>query len=200
MSTKTYDRQTGKFLARVAENMPEMSGEIMQSWIDNPKGLQKFLAGLCMPVSIAEPDSTLFVDRTIRSIYPNWVEKIIHPELEKTGPAEYDISKLELWIHDGQKDGNWVKGQIIYEYLKTSCSLKDCLSLRDLEEIQKKGVAFFRKHFAGKAIFAWKSVVLHRDGNLLAPYLYECGDKIVLAWYWLEYGWDDHDPAPRFTS
>ena len=46
MTAKTYDRQTGKFLARVAENMPEMSGEVMQSWINDPKSLQNFLKGL----------------------------------------------------------------------------------------------------------------------------------------------------------
>ena len=46
MTTKTYDRHTAKFLARVAENIPEMSTEVMQGWIENPHGLQKFLAGL----------------------------------------------------------------------------------------------------------------------------------------------------------
>lgn len=40
------DKQTCKFLARVAENLPEMSGGEMQAWIDNPNGLQAFLRGL----------------------------------------------------------------------------------------------------------------------------------------------------------
>ena len=46
MTAKTYDRQTAKFLAVVGENMPEMSGEVMQGWIQNPMALQKFLEGL----------------------------------------------------------------------------------------------------------------------------------------------------------
>jgi len=46
MEQKTYDRQSGKLIARIAENLPEMSGEVMQGWIDDPKGLQKFLLGL----------------------------------------------------------------------------------------------------------------------------------------------------------
>lgn len=41
------DRQTGKLIARIAENLPDMSRDLMQGWIDNPRGLQKFLAGLC---------------------------------------------------------------------------------------------------------------------------------------------------------
>jgi len=40
------DKQTCKFVARVAENLPMMSSDIMQGWIDNPRGLQKFLSGL----------------------------------------------------------------------------------------------------------------------------------------------------------
>jgi hypothetical protein len=51
MSAKTYDRQSGKLIARIAENLPEMSGDIMQGWIDNPKALQGFLAGLCPPTT-----------------------------------------------------------------------------------------------------------------------------------------------------
>lgn len=46
MEQKTYNRQTAKFLARVAENMPEISGDVMQEWIENPKALQRFLEGL----------------------------------------------------------------------------------------------------------------------------------------------------------
>ena len=43
---KTYDSQTAKFIATVCQNMPELSGDIMQGWIENPKGLKKFLKGL----------------------------------------------------------------------------------------------------------------------------------------------------------
>lgn len=41
------DKQTGKLIARIAENLPDISSDLMQGWIDNPRGLQKFLAGLC---------------------------------------------------------------------------------------------------------------------------------------------------------
>ena len=43
MTAKTYDRQTAKFLAVVGENMPELSGDVMQGWIQNPKAVQKAL-------------------------------------------------------------------------------------------------------------------------------------------------------------
>jgi hypothetical protein len=50
METKTYDGQTGKFLAKVAENMPKIPASIMQGWIENPKSLQRVLAEALMPL------------------------------------------------------------------------------------------------------------------------------------------------------
>jgi hypothetical protein len=52
MTTKTYDRQTAKLIARIAENIPEMPGDVMQGWIDNPRALQMFLAGLYPPQEV----------------------------------------------------------------------------------------------------------------------------------------------------
>ncbi len=43
------DKQEMKFWARMFENAPNMSSEVRQGWIDNPKGLQKFLSGLVPP-------------------------------------------------------------------------------------------------------------------------------------------------------
>jgi len=50
MTTKTYDRQTAKLLAVIGENMPELSGDVMQGWIENPKSVQKVLKeAFCPP-------------------------------------------------------------------------------------------------------------------------------------------------------
>ncbi|HUW71901.1 MAG TPA: hypothetical protein VMV66_01755 [Candidatus Humimicrobiaceae bacterium] len=50
MAAKTYDRQTAKFLAVVGENMPELSGDTMQRWIQDPKAVQKALYNaFCSP-------------------------------------------------------------------------------------------------------------------------------------------------------
>lgn len=53
-TAKTYDRQTASFLAVVGQNMPEISGDVMQGWIENPKALQKALrTALCPPETTA---------------------------------------------------------------------------------------------------------------------------------------------------
>ena len=48
----TYDSQTAKFIATVCQSIPELSEDTMQGWIENPKGLKKFLGGLCPPETI----------------------------------------------------------------------------------------------------------------------------------------------------
>jgi hypothetical protein len=140
------------------------------------------------------------VDRSIRPVYPDWMEKPMHPELEMTGPAEFDAGKLEQFLLEKQKTGV-VKGNDIYEHLKQTDTLKTCVGLRDLEEIQKKGIDFFRKHFAGKAVFGFRSVVLGRDyGRLRVPYLLESDGQAVLYWISLGVVWGADDPALRFAS
>lgn len=152
------------------------------------------------PEPEVELDPIIRVDRSIRPSYPDWMKEVMHPELESAGPAEYDISAIEQWLHDGQKDGKYIEGNKIYNHLKKTDTLKTCLGLRDLKEIQKKGIAFFRKHFKGKAVFGWAGIVRDRDGNLRVPYLYVRDDEVVLGWGWADYDWDGGSPALRFAS
>lgn len=145
-------------------------------------------------------DSIIHVDRSIRPVYPDWAKVVMHPELEAVGPAEYDLATVELWLHDEQKSGKWMKGEALYRYLKETESLKNCLGLHDAVEIQKKGIALFRKLFGGKAVFCWKSVVRNRFGYLHVPYVCGGGGEVVLYWDWLGSGWSAYGPAARFAS
>jgi hypothetical protein len=145
-------------------------------------------------------DTLIRVDRSIRPVYPDWVKTVMHPELELTGPVEYDLGTIDPWLHDGQKNGRSMEGHKLYEYLKEKKMLESCLSLRDGEEIQKKGLAVFRKFFQGKAVFLWKSVVQSRDGDLRVPYLCGDDDEVVVHWSWLDNSWFDCNPALRFAS
>ena len=202
-----FDPQTKKLCSAVVDAIPNLSEEMMQAWIGNPVALQNAMRlALCSgtiasaPIDKVPLDTTIRVDRSIPPIYPDWKMEVMHSELEALGPAEYDIVKVELWLHDGQKSGKSDKGTVIYQYLKDTGMLKTCFGLRDLEEIQKKGIAFFRKHFQGKAIFAWKGVVRNRYGRLHVPCLYGRGGKVVLCWDWLGDAWVGRHPALRLAS
>jgi hypothetical protein len=144
-------------------------------------------------------DTIIRVDRSIQPIYPDRMS-VLHPELEQTGPLEYYLVSVVLWLHEGQKNGNnW--SSTIYEYLKEKKMLESCLSLHDGEEIQKKGIAVFRRFFQGKKVILWKSIVKYR-GDHYVPYLAEDRDaEVVLAWMQLEHTcFDSKRPALLFVS
>lgn len=145
-------------------------------------------------------NTIIHVDRTVKPIYPDWKKKVMHPELEAQGPAEYDLSNVEQWLHDGQKGGKWIEGNKIYAHLKDNDLLKTCLTLRDGEEIKKNGVEAFRKSFKGKALFLWGSVVQYGGGYLYVPYLCDDGDEVVVSWGRLGLDWHDDSPAGRLAS
>ena len=169
------------------------------------EGALKFLRGelVVQPVVLPEPtpepvlDFIIRVDRSVKPSYPDWMKKLEHPELELAGPAEYDLAKVDQWLHDDQKRGS-VVGNTIYKHLQKGDNLANCLNLQDGLAIQAKGIAVFRKLFAGKAVFLWGSVVQYSSGSLVVPYLYGYGGEVVVGWGWLDFHWDSDHPALRF--
>ena len=146
-----------------------------------------------------KPDLILRPNRTTAPTLPSWATAFLHPELQLTGPTEFNLATdVEQWLHDGQKNGGRVKGQIIYDHLKTTELLESCIGLSGLLAIQAQGVTVFRQHFSGKAVFAWKSVVRPSVGNLRVPCLYGDGRVVRLDWLWLGGSWNDNRPALRF--
>lgn len=131
--------------------------------------------------------------------YPHWKERIVYPELENTGPAHFDVSTLDPWLHlchENEKMTN----ETIHEYLKYNGMLIDCLGLWDLLGIQKKGPDFYRAHFKGMAIPGWKSVIIDRNGDLNIPFLLEdeVTKELVIRWHWLGECCSINSPVYRF--
>ena len=124
------------------------------------------------------------VDRTIRPSYPDLVREVKYPELELAGPAKFDVRKIKTFLHYKQMDCS-ATGNKIHEELLAKKLLEDCLGLADLWAIRARGIGFFQKYFAGKAIFGWKSVVMGCDGGFYVPYLCDEGDEVKLRWRWL---------------
>lgn len=143
-----------------------------------------------------EWDPMIHVNRTTRPTYPEFLKKIKYPKLELTGPSEFDVTKLERYLHPKQVDG-YATGNEIYKKLIAKKMLEGCLGLADLQAIQARSIGFFRKHFSGKTVFGWKSVALYRRGSLFVPYLYERGGSVLLDWTWLDNNWDSSRPALR---
>jgi len=141
----------------------------------------------------------VYVDRTGRPAYPDFVKEVKHLKLELVGPTDFDVRKIELWLHSKQVNGCAI-GTEIYEDLLTKKLLEGCLGFADLQVIQERGIGFFRKYFFGKSVFGWKSVVLDCRGRLNVPYLFEGGDEVELLWRWLDDDFYSHNPALRFAN
>lgn len=152
-----------------------------------------------MPQPPPEPalDFVVRVDRSVKPIYPDWIKKVIHPELELAGPAEYNLQDgVEQWLHDDQKRGS-VVGGTIHKHLQKGDALATCLNLQDGLAIQQKGIAVFRKLFAGKVVIMWGSVVQGQSGDLFVPCLSEGDGGVVLDWFWLGNNFLSSFPALR---
>jgi hypothetical protein len=143
-------------------------------------------------------DSIVRVDRTSELVYPGWVKEVLYPELENTGPAEYDATKLTLFLLPDQEIGI-VTGKRIYQYFSDGNLLQNCLGFRDLLEIQKKGVNFFQQNWNGKVVYGWRSVVRDHDGDLYVPYL--CVDfNWVVEWRSIKNDYGFSKPALCFAD
>lgn len=124
---------------------------------------------------------------------------IAHPELENSGPAEYDIDLIEQWIHDDQRNGRWMLGSSLYRHLKDGGLLTTCVGLSDLEAIRNKGPSLFRKYFGGKTVCGWRSVGQCFKGLFFVPVIYDGGTSVILNWQWIKGNYDDRSPAARFS-
>ena len=187
--------------------LEDVSVEAVFNKLGGVNGAKRFLAAEFVLVEATKPepppepvlDFIVRVDRSVKPNYPDWMKKLMNPELELAGPAEYVLKTVSQWLHDDQKNGS-VEGNTIYKQLKKDNALASCLNLQDGLAIQQKGIAVFRKLFAGKAVFLWGSVVRNRNGDLIVPYLLEDGVKVVLDWNWLGNYFNSLDPALRFSK
>lgn len=161
--------------------------------------LERMIAGLKNPAAEVV-DTIIRVDRSIVPVYPDFTKTVMNLGLETTGPVKYSLSEVEFWLHEGQRHGQRIEGHELYGHLRDNGILEDCLSLRDGEEIQKKGPVTFRRFFGGKFIFLWKSVVQSRDGYPWVPYLSECAEQVFMDWRRLDAYWDGSLPVARLAG
>ncbi len=144
-------------------------------------------------------DPIVRVDRSVKPTYPEWGKDIPYSELEATGLAQFDASRVDLWLHPNQKTGA-MDGDLIYNYLNMTGIIGRCAGLRDLEEIQKRGINFFRKFFKGKVLLGWRSAFCRSSGTLHVPSLFEDIGRVKVGWYWNDFALDHSCPALRFPE
>lgn len=186
--------------------LEDVSVEAVFNKLGGVGGAKRFLADELLLVEAPKPepppepvlDFLVRVNRSIKPTYPDWMKKLEHPELECSGPAEYNLqTAVQEWLHDDQKRGS-VVGNTIYKHLKDN-ALATCLNLQDGLAIQQKGIAVFRKLFGEKNVFLWGSVVRHHNGvDLVVPFICGRRGEVVVVWRWLDRNCYSNSPALRF--
>ncbi len=96
----TYHPQTGKFVAVIAQNLPQdIASDVMQGWIDNPKALQKVLrSALCPPTEIAESEAPRVTEIKV------WKRIMIGTGLKTVDDFRGALKVNDLRIGDGASD------------------------------------------------------------------------------------------------
>lgn len=109
--------------------------------------------------------------------------KLVFPELHSCGPESYRFSDLQIWCHDGQKNGSMMAREVC-SYLKKRDMIKECLNLHDAMSIRNclNNGEIFPSQLS--VFFFWKSVVKIGDGSFSVPYLAHRGSW-VLNWGWM---------------
>ncbi len=203
MTAKTYDRQTGKFLAKVAENMPEMSDQIMQGWIENPKALQRFLEGLCPPDEVTA--NIILIDRTqpfdlVKFLGKEWT--IEEEDEHALALTQVDISRIQL-KNMLKKGENRIKGEEKLKRLKEADYIRlDTKVFQVLWEKQTLIPESWKKKTNGNTTFIFFDGTVLRNplGNRYVLFLCWNGGEWYWSYYWLELDWPVFDPSAVLAS
>ncbi len=148
-------------------------------------------------------DSVLHVDRTVAPAHPEWMKTPLHPELELTGPAEYDLkTNMDISFLPGQGDNKFT-GLDAYEHLKSNNLLDGCLGLADGVAIRERGIKAYCKFFEAKegaVVALWKSVFTDEDGKLCVPLAMPVLSKVAITKGDLSVLWTKYRPLVRFKA
>ena len=115
----SISKQTAKFIARIAENLPDIDEDVMQGWIENPKGLKKALMeALCPPERIWTTWKTIKlgtfknVDEIRKALKAgghsigDWANDILGKPAFKVSETEQDVELVNVSVEElGFKDG-----------------------------------------------------------------------------------------------
>lgn len=197
-TAKTYDRQTATFLAVVGQNMPELSGDVMQEWIENPKALQKALRVLCPPETASAP---------VEFFRETGELSITIPALKR--PTLKDLQAKYDWIKSIERDTSTEEAVTLSlatvlaegstssiggkEYEKRIALKHDVLlGFQHRQWLLEHQDEFPElKSLLGKVYIDFPGlVVVSRDGDRRVPYCRRLGSRWDDSWDWLDNDFD----------
>ena len=196
------DRQTCKLIARISENLPDMNGEVMQRWIDDPKSLQRALKDVLCPhepiCSWREEDGVIYSSvESVGTTGEDWIKR-----LEGNGFRVGDYAKQVLRSPDF-KPTNGVttevavlKGMLFEDNDRITKKIRAEADKRKLSKPNAELACLIREKFTDKEIEQmglWYIVAMHEpindsDGS---PLLLSAGRSVYGRWLNSYHGYPD---------
>jgi hypothetical protein len=128
---------------------------------------------------------TVRVDRSIQPTFPNNLTTALDPELDCSGPAEFDLS--EVVARQPRRDGTREKIRRVYERIKFAGRLVEYLNLADLVVVRDVYHREFCRLSPDERLYGWKSGRRGEFGRPHVPYIYKRPSGIVvLEWAWMD--------------
>ncbi|MEK7602339.1 MAG: hypothetical protein AAB472_02545 [Patescibacteria group bacterium] len=105
-------------------------------------------------------------------------------EHQKSGSFEWDASKVELWLANGQKNGKILEGNKLRKEMAKKVPFNACVL-----DYLLANPHLIPQEWKGKYVFFWGTVYRDSRGNLFVRYLYWSGDGWLWGDRWLDDGW-----------
>lgn len=198
MSESKQDR---KFCARVLENLPEMTADVKQGWIENPRGLAKVLReGLC-PSKWYEKDKVIHFSATSNGLAAK--EWIVH--FEKKGyPLSDDAKRVLLSpqfvpTRGVTTQGVVLKGELFTDNNRITRKIRATAAERTLTAPSIEFGCLVRDMFTNDEIRAlglkWlvtfhEPVIIGGSPRVLATTSFGGGERLATGWASPGYEWD----------
>jgi hypothetical protein len=175
--------QIAKLIARIAENLPEIQEDVMQGWIENPKGLQKFLSGLCPPVveparRWREKDGVIYFSITSDGTTgPQWIERLEGKRFRIGEYAKKVLRSDDFKSTDGVTTEIAVlKGELFDNNDRITSKIRDEAGKRKLVKPNAEISCLIREMFTDEEIEEmglWAIVAMHEVVEI------ECGLRLL---------------------
>jgi hypothetical protein len=114
-------------------------------------------------------------------------------EHRQVGGFKWDLSKVELYLDEAQKNGGCIEGNKLRKKLAT----KD-VSNANLLDFLLKNTQLIPESWKGQYVFFWGTIYRNAFGGLCVRFLYWGGDRWRWRYGWLDGGWSGIYPAAVF--
>jgi len=192
-NTLSLDQQANLHAAVLKALPRDIDPDVARKWEKNGKALTEALRSVLLPLEEATAASGPHtIDCDADPFVPDgWSVE----EHQKGGSFQWDASKFELWLANGQKHGKVLQGNKLRKEMEKKVPFNACVL-----DYLRGNPHLIPEEWKGKYVFFRCTVYRDRDGDLCVRYLYWDGGRWDWGISWLAHNWSDINPAALRAS